>query len=67
MNVLETKIFNLINTFDGSVSIYACDNYDNTIKINENMTVETASCIKVFILIEFYKQIMDHKKVEMIL
>ena len=62
MNVLETKIFNLINTFDGSVSIYACDNYDNTIKINENMTVETASCIKVFILIEFYKQIMDHKK-----
>lgn len=62
MNELENKILDLINEFDGNVCIYACDNYNNIIKINEDIVVEAASCIKVFILIEFYRQIMDNRK-----
>lgn len=62
MNELKNKILDLINKFDGSVSIYACDNYNNFININENLVVETASCIKVFILVEFYRQIMNNQK-----
>lgn len=62
MNELNNKILNLSNNFDGIVCVYACDNYNNIVKINENLIVETASCIKIFILIEFYRQIMDKKK-----
>ncbi len=62
MDELKNKILDLINKFDGNVSMYACDNYNNIIKINEDLVVETASCIKVFILIEFYKQIIEKRK-----
>lgn len=62
MNELKNKILALSSNFDGKFSMYACDNYNNVIKINDDIVVETASCIKIFILIEFYRQIMDNKK-----
>jgi len=59
---LYNKIKDWIKEFDGNVSLYAVDDYDNEIKINENKIVETASCIKLFILIEYYNQILNNKK-----
>lgn len=56
------EIEELIKNFKGSVSLYACDELNNEIKINENTIVETASAIKLFILIEYYKQIMNKEK-----
>ena len=41
----------MIDDFDGNVSLYVKDEKDNVIKFNENDIVETASCIKLFILI----------------
>ncbi len=55
------NIEKLINNFQGKVSLYATDEYSNEIKINENDIVETASCIKTFILVEYYNQIMKGK------
>lgn len=59
---LEEKIYNLIRNFDGNISLYAIDDYNNEIKINESRIVETASCIKTFILIEYYNQILKNEK-----
>ena len=53
MNV-EEEIKLLINDFDGKVHLYISDEKGNIIKLNENEIVETASCIKLFILILFY-------------
>ena len=61
MNVNE-KIKDIINNFDGQASVFAVDEYGNEIKFNENKVVESASCIKVFILIEYYRQIMMKMK-----
>lgn len=61
MNV-EEKIKELINDFDGNVNFYISDEKGNVIKHNENEIVETASCIKLFILIEYYNQIMQNRK-----
>lgn len=58
---LEQEIKELINNFKGEVSLYVSDGI-NDIKINENEIVESASCIKVFILIEYYRQIMEKQK-----
>ena len=52
MNV-EEEIKLLINDFDGKVHLYISDEKGNIIKLNENEIVETASCIKLFILIEY--------------
>lgn len=59
--MIKNDLNKLINNFEGNVSLYAIDDYNNEIKINENSIVETASCIKVFILIEYYNQIMKNK------
>lgn len=59
---ISNKINELIKDFDGNVSLYAIDDYNNEIKINESKVVETASCIKLFILIEYYNQILNNKK-----
>ena len=61
MNVDE-KINEMINNFDGNISLYVKDDNGNIIKNNENDIVESASCIKLFILIEFYNQILNNKK-----
>ena len=58
MNVDE-KINEMINNFDGNISLYVKDDNGNIIKNNENDIVESASCIKLFILIEFYNQILS--------
>lgn len=57
----ENDIKRLINKFEGNISLYAIDDYNNEIKINENTIVETASCIKIFILIEYYNQILKNE------
>lgn len=60
--MLKNKIENLINSFDGKVSLYVGDEHNNELKINDDKIVETASCIKTFILIEYYNQIMRGQK-----
>ena len=60
MNI-EKKLKKLISEFDGNVSLYIKDRKNNIIKHNENDIVETASCIKLFILIEYYNQILNNK------
>ena len=61
MNV-EEKIKELINDFDGNVNFYISDEKGNELKYNENEIVETASCIKLFILIEYFNQVLQNKK-----
>ncbi len=58
----EEEIKNLINGFDGNISYYITDEKGNQAKHNENEIVETASCIKLFILIEYYNQILKKQK-----
>lgn len=58
----EEEIKNLIDGFDGNISYYITDEKGNTAKHNENEVVETASCIKLFILIEYYNQILKNQK-----
>lgn len=58
----EEKIKQLIDNFEGKVCIYITDDKDNIIKYNENEIVESASCIKLFILIEYYNQILKNEK-----
>ena len=61
MNV-EEEIKLLINDFDGKVHLYISDEKGNIIKHNENEIVESASCIKLFILIEYFNQVLQNKK-----
>ena len=56
------KIEKIISNFDGNISLYANDFKGTIINFNENEVIETASCIKLFILIEYYKQILEGKK-----
>ena len=56
------EIRKVINNFDGNIYLYANDCKGTIIKFNENEVIETASCIKLFILIEYYKQILEGKK-----
>ena len=58
----KQEINKLINNFEGNISLYAVDANKNEIKFNENAVVETASCIKTFILIEYYNQILNGEK-----
>ena len=58
----EEKIEKLIDNFEGKVCLYITDERNNIIKRNENDIVETASCIKLFILIEYYNQILKNEK-----
>ena len=46
---IEKEIKKLINNFDGKVSLYVSDDENNIIKNNENIVVESASCIKLFL------------------
>ena len=62
MENIEEKIKKLIENFEGKVSLYISDEDNNVIKYNENEIVETASSIKLFILIEYYNQILKNKK-----
>lgn len=54
---IEKIIKNSIVNFDGKIAIYYDDLKGNTIKINGNEKYNSASCIKIFILIELFNQI----------
>lgn len=54
---IEKIIKNSIVNFYGKIAIYYDDLKGNTIKINENEKYNSASCIKIFILIELFNQI----------
>ena len=47
------------NKYD--IGFYAEDKYENKLEYNSNKLFETASCCKVFILIEYYKQVFLKK------
>lgn len=57
MSDLEKIIKNEIINFTGKVSIYANDFKGNIIDINSNEKYNSASCIKVFILVELFRQV----------
>jgi beta-lactamase class A len=57
---LEQNILNIIKDCNYKVGYYYLDENDRVIKHNENELFETASCIKLYIMIEFYRQINEH-------
>ncbi len=58
---LEKKILSIIENCKYDIGIYITDMYNNRIKYNENSIFEAASCIKTFILIEYFKQVYERK------
>ena len=50
-----------INDINYDIGIYIKDFKGHEIKHNENEIFESASCIKVFILIEYFKQVFENK------
>lgn len=58
---LEENIINVIKSYKYDIGIYIIDMHGNVIKYNENVIFETASCIKTFILIEYFKQLYEGK------
>ena len=59
---LNEKIRNIVSEIPYKVGVYANDLKGNEIKINSDEFFETASCIKLFILIEYYRQINEGLK-----
>ena len=57
MSELEKIIKNELINFNGKVAIYANDFKGNIIDINSNEKYNSASCIKVFILVELFRQV----------
>ena len=58
MNIEKVIKDSLIN-FDGKVALYYDDLNGNILKINEKEKYNSASCIKIFILIELFNQISN--------
>ena len=56
MNIEKAIKDSLVN-FEGKVAVYYDDLEGNVIKINEKEKYNSASCIKIFILVEFFNQI----------
>lgn len=59
---LKEKIFRNIKDLSYDIGFYIKDLYGNEIKYNENKVFESASCIKVFILIEYFRQVFNNEK-----
>lgn len=59
---LKEKIFKNIKDLSYDIGFYIKDLYGNEIKYNENKIFESASCIKVFILIEYFRQVFNNEK-----
>lgn len=59
---LEQIIKNEFINFNGNYSIYANDYNGNVITINENEIFNSASCIKIFILVELFRQVYFNEK-----
>lgn len=49
----------IIENTNYDVGVYATDMKGREVKYNENKVYETASCIKLFILIEYFKQVYE--------
>lgn len=62
MSELEENILNELKKYNGHVGIYIDDMNGNIVKLNEDETFETASCIKLYILLEYYRQIYNGTK-----
>lgn len=58
---MHEKIMTLIQQTNYDVGFYASDMKGNEIKYNESRLFESASCIKLFILIEYFKQVYEKK------
>lgn len=58
---LENRIKAEVVSFSGDVSVYANDFKGNVVSVNADEKFETASCIKSFILLEFYRQVHEGK------
>ena len=58
---LEERIKAEIYNFSGKIGLYANDFKGNVIEINADEKFESASCIKVFVLAELYRQIHENK------
>jgi len=56
---IENTIKDLLTNFHGKVAIYYDDLKGNVLKINEKEKYNAASCIKIFILIELFNQIVN--------
>lgn len=53
------RISKIIENTNYDVGVYATDMNGREVKYNENKVYETASCIKLFILIEYFKQVYE--------
>jgi|SRR6056297_471977 len=58
---LEARLKAEVVSFSGKVSFYANDFKGNIINVNSNERFEAGSCIKVFILNEFFRQVYEKK------
>ena len=58
---LESRIKAEVYNFTGMVGLYVNDFKGNIVEINSEEKFETASCIKVFVLAELYRQIFENK------
>lgn len=61
-NDLERMIKNEFINFNGKISLYANDFRGNILEINSIEEYNAASCIKVFILVELFRQVYLGKK-----
>ena len=59
---LKRRIIHELEKYDFVGGVYFDDMAGAKIEINADRTFETASCIKFFILLEFYRQVADGKK-----
>lgn len=58
---MDQKLLDVINASEYTIGVYATDLKGNEFKYNENKKFESASCIKLFILIEYFKQVYEGK------
>ncbi len=56
---IDKYLEQFVNDYNYNIGVYVNDLNGNEFKINENMIFEAASCIKLFILIEYYRQIHE--------
>lgn len=58
---MNNKVISIANNSNYTIGFYASDTRGNVVKYNENKKFEAASCIKLFILIEYFKQVYENK------
>ena len=59
---LKERIERELTSYNGKMSFYARDFNGNTVAIEEDMPIETASVIKSFILLDLFEQVAQGKK-----